>query len=361
MQPHEQAQFLRAVGIFVSDQVRLVTEPLLDRIGILEEKLKEAQAFPPLIADDVEKIIEAAILEHKNLGFLVDFEDMVSKCERMIHEAIENIPMPLPQDGSPGKDADPVDYKQINETIIETVKTLLRDEVEKIPVQQGPPGKDADPIDADALAAQMVGRVLNYLEENRHWVPELPQSVTVKNSVIDREGNLILVMTDGNSQNVGRVVGQNGRDADTDALVQTVKDAIAEIPIPKDGQDGKDGLGFDDLCAAIENERELVLTFIRGEQKKEILRRQLPFLIYRGVFKFGSPYQQGDVVTHEGSAWVAIENGVMATPGTKDSGWKLAVKHGRDGKDAIGKEGKPGKPGRDGRDLTQIGPDGSKW
>jgi len=87
---------------------------------------------------------------------------------------------------------------------------------------------------------------------------------------------------------------------------------------------------------------------------------QMPAMIYREIFKEGTEYARGDVVTWAGSAWHCNAESTRVKPGT-GSDWKLMVKEGRAGKDGtVGAEGPKGKDGRDGRDLTQMGFDGSK-
>ncbi|ORE92691.1 hypothetical protein ATO13_17259 [Stappia sp. 22II-S9-Z10] len=55
-------------------------------------------------------------------------------------------------------------------------------------------------------------------------------------------------------------------------------------------------------------------------------------LKYAGIYQRAVDYERGTVVTHSGSAWVAVRD--VATgdiPGTAD-GWQLMVKAGRDAK-----------------------------
>jgi hypothetical protein len=52
---------------------------------------------------------------------------------------------------------------------------------------------------------------------------------------------------------------------------------------------------------------------------------------YRDVFAAGEQYQRGDLVTHDGSLWIALAD-TEAQPGAGE-GWKLCTKRGRDGRD----------------------------
>ena len=136
--------------------------------------------------------------------------------------------------------------------------------------------------------------------------------------------------------------GRNGNDAagivealkDSGELVLTLQDGRlirTGIRDGEKGQDGKDGLGFEDMDACVlDDDRTIELSFRRGEEEKAFTFKW-PTMIYRGVWAEGQTYQAGDVVTWGGSAHVA-ETETAAKPDTKDCGWRLAVKRGRDGK-----------------------------
>ena len=97
------------------------------------------------------------------------------------------------------------------------------------------------------------------------------------------------------------------------------------------GKDGLDGLGFDDFEIAFDHERTVKFIWARAGVIKE-RSIKVPWQLYRGVFKDGTSYSQGDVVTFGGSAWVAKED--TTTKPEASAAWQLAVKRGRDGKDA---------------------------
>lgn len=88
----------------------------------------------------------------------------------------------------------------------------------------------------------------------------------------------------------------------------------------------------------------------------------LPIMIYREIFKDGTEYVRGDVVTYDNSAWHCQVDSTKARPGIS-SDWKLMVRKGGNGKDGRdGKDGDRGPEGPRGRDLTQVDPvNGRKW
>lgn len=138
--------------------------------------------------------------------------------------------------------------------------------------------------------------------------------------------------------------------------------AIDKMPLPKDGKDGKDGvdgkdgrdgLGFDDFVPEWDGHRTLTLRLTRGDVSKE-WQIVMPVPLDAGIFKRGESYKQGDMVSFGGSLFIA-QRDTDGVPETADSGWRLAVKRGRDGKDGKnGERGEKGAQGDRGRDLTQM-------
>jgi len=98
-----------------------------------------------------------------------------------------------------------------------------------------------------------------------------------------------------------------------------------------DGRDGLDGVGFDDMDLEV-RDTGVYLVWTKGEVIKEA---RLPVPMDMGVFKDGQTYQRGDGVTWGGQYWIASEEAAVK-PDTSKAGkpWRLAVRRGRDGKDA---------------------------
>jgi integrin beta 3 len=174
---------------------------------------------------------------------------------------------------------------------------------------------------------------------------------TLVETLIDRQGSLMLTFADGSSQRVGEVVGRDGIDGKDgvdgkdgiDGKDGVGKDGVDGAP-GRDGVDGKDGapgpagLGFDDLDVELgEDGRALRLKFVRDGQA-EVFELDVPVMIYRGVYKPDTDYVRGDAVTFGGSVFVCDEP-TQARPETSGAPWTLAVKHGRDGKDFLGPRG----------------------
>lgn len=113
----------------------------------------------------------------------------------------------------------------------------------------------------------------------------------------------------------------------------------------KDGAPGKDGFSLNDFAMTTDDDgRTIRLKFqdVGGFTLEREIKTGV--VLDRGVWRAGL-FVRGDGVTWGGSFWIA-QRDTSAKPDTPDSGWRMAVKRGRDGKD--GKDGKPGMEGKQG-------------
>lgn len=284
---------------------------------------------------------------------------------RMVTEAVAKLPP-----AEPGKDADPVEIASLVAAEVakaidalpkpadgkdaepEVIARIVADEVAKLPPAE--PGKSITVDDVMPALQEMVaalpkpadgksvsldevrGLVSEVVEGAVKALPKPRDGVGLAGAVINRDGELVLTLSDGSTKELGIVVG---RDADQGALLKFIESSIAALPKPKDG---RDGLGFDDLTMVEDGDRAMVFRFARGEVVKEF-RHALPVQLDRGVWKDGA-YLKGDGVTWGGSFWIAQED--TADKPETSKAWRLAVKRGRDGKD--GKTGPKGDTGPQG-------------
>lgn len=156
--------------------------------------------------------------------------------------------------------------------------------------------------------------------------------VGLASTFVDRAGHLIVTLSDGGTKDVGPVVGKN---VDLDDVVRLVESELAKWPRPKDGADGKDGLGFDDLEFEHDAGGRLFLKLSRGEMVKTV---RVPCITDQKVWRYGVDYLKGDAVTHNRSIFIAQRDHPTGKPEDASGDWRLAVtrgKDGRDGRDAI--------------------------
>lgn len=233
--------------------------------------------------------------------------------------------------GPPGKDAPAVTREQVIDAIL-SMPDVIGEAVEKYlaanPPAAGVNGTDGrdgvdgvDGKDGRDGADGQNGKDGTAGIEGKSGLPgengvDGRDGVGLAGAVIDRSGDLVVTMTNGEHKNLGPVLGRDGADG-RDGV-----DGLAGVP----GQAGVDGLGFDDFDL-VEGERGLVLRFSRGTIVKEF---SLPVVVDRGVWR-EQAYVKGNGVTWAGSFWIA-QRDTSDKPETSDA-WRLAVKRGRDGKD----------------------------
>jgi hypothetical protein len=248
--------------------------------------------IPAMIAEGIETAVAA--LPTPQDGKSVTVEDVTpliaSEVERRVSE------LPRPKDGEPGKDGESVDPAEVQRMVSEAVDKA----VSAIPVpKDGADGKDGhDGKDGVGLAG----------------------------AIIDRGGELVVTLTNGETRNLGPVVGKDGGP----------------------GKDGRDGFGFEDIDL-LDADEGVILRFMRAGDVKDF---RLPIIVDRGVYKEGQTYRPGDGVTWGGSYWICQEETTDKPDGGK--GFRLAVKKGRDGRDGVMKEAKPHEPVRVGARAKAV-------
>jgi hypothetical protein len=214
-------------------------------------------------------------------------------------DALEKRELLLPEKGDPGEQGPQGEAGPAGEVDMEAVGQLIEQAVERavaaLPApEKGERGDDGLPGEKGADGA-----------------PGAPgeagkDGVGLADALIDKDGALVLTLTDGRTKSLGVVMGKDG----------------------DPGKDGADGITPTFIDAEFVG-RTLRLKF-DGERSCEF---QLATPEYVGVFKEAETYEPGDMVSWAGSTWHCDEAKGMK-PGAPDSGWTLAVKKGRDGKDA---------------------------
>lgn len=193
-------------------------------------------------------------------------------------EAVSQIPTPRD-----GKDVE-----------LEEVAAIIKREVtEALSTWERP--RDGKSVSLEDVATALQGMV----EKAVAALPVAKDGVGLAGALIDRQGHLVLTLTDGTTKDLGLVLGA-------------------------------DGLGFEDL-EAVDEPTAMIFRFSRGDRVKEFAYPK-PSLadFYKGIWKDGA-YKAGETVTFGGSLWLVRRN-TSARPETNDD-FVLVVKKGRDGKD----------------------------
>jgi hypothetical protein len=118
-------------------------------------------------------------------------------------------------------------------------------------------------------------------------------------------------------------------------------------PIGPQGEKGRDGFDLREVKWSSEDGgRTIVVTMMHKGLPVERQEVKTSIMLYRGLWKNGFNADAGDVVTSDGSMWVAMA-GTREKPGTNAKDWRLSCKRGHDGKDGergpMGPKGEPGK------------------
>lgn len=265
------------------------TAPLLARIEALEARVKGLGDFDPEshMADPSARL-DAAEARAK------------AHADAAMQKALDAIPAPVEPPETP-------ELPDIAAMVSEAVEAAVK----AIPQPQD--GKDGASVTVDDVMPALEKRVEDFLAA----IP-MPKDgrdgAGIADLLLDINGHLIATMTDGRVKALGCVVGKDGKPGRDGA----------------DGKDGRDGLGFEDLTFDTDEHGRVVAKFQRGDLVKSF---RLPGIVDRGVFKSDETYLRGDAVTWAGSLWIAQEDGVKGKP-EAGSGWRLAVKKGRDARGA---------------------------
>src|SRR5690606_23460821 len=177
-----------------------------------------------------------------------------------------------------------------------------------------------DPV-KDLLSTEKVEtlislEVASYLEENPPPQGEKGETgkdgrdgLDVKDLFRADGGRLVAVMSDGTTKDLGVFVG-------------------------KDGEPGKDGADFSDAELDYDGDRGLIIR----SKGAEIVKR-LPIPMDRGYYRDGMKAEKGDILTHDGNAWLALKDTASKPCLENKDDWRIFARKGRDGRD--GKDGKP--------------------
>lgn len=201
--------------------------------------------------------------------------------EQAVQTAIQQIELPA---------AKSVDPEEVLQMVVGQVRDYLG-------------GMDLKPkeVDVDKLVLQAKEAVLESLPEPK------PQEVrSLASAVIDDDGQLVLIFSDGQEKKLGTVRGRDGLSVEH-----------FDVKVMPDGQH---------------------LEFSLKSHEGDVLFTHelfLPIPVYKQVYKAGETYTRGSVVTYGGSAWHAEKDAPVGAPGDHNSDWRLMVKKGRDFKQPV--------------------------
>jgi hypothetical protein len=290
-------EFGKSMAAIVKD----ATAPLLRRIEDQDARIKEFEARQPERGADGKD------------GTSVTIADVEPMLAEMVGRAVAAIP--APKDGADGKDAEPIDVHEVVRELIacDEIKTIL------------------DPMTAEAVAKHMAE---NPVQHGKDGAPGRdgkdgergPQGekgmdgsngrdgLDVKDLFRADGGRLVAVLSDGTTRDLGEFVGKDGRD----------------------GLNGNDGADFTDCTIDYDGERTITI-----RSGAATITKTVPIPLDRGYYREGMASEKGDIVTHDGNAWIA-QRDTKAKPCRESADWRMLARRGRDGRDGIDAKPAPG-------------------
>lgn len=207
--------------------------------------------------------------------------------------AIDALPLP-----TNGKDCD---MQQVQAWIAEAVKAIPAP-------KNGDDGRSITIEDVAPLIRAEVERVGKEL-------PIPKDGVGVAGAMIDREGCLLLTLSNGEVKSLGTVEGKDGIDG-------------------KKGDDGKDGLSFETFdMRYIDETSELEVRASCAGITKEV-RFHVGGMRGKGYWREGVTAKANEAWSYGGQLWIAVKE-TKAEPKAGTDDWFLGARKGRDGENVI--------------------------
>lgn len=234
---------------------------------------------------------------------IADAVEPLRKDNAELREKLAALEAREPLKGDPGKDSDPVDVDAIAEAAAEAAVSALF-------------GSERLDTLADLKAAEAVAKHFeaNPVRDGKDGERGLPgergekgdpgaDGVGLAGALIDRDGALVVTLTNGEQKSLGPVVG-------------------------KDGERGKDGADFTDFEIDYDGERHITIKGRGGD-----IVKRLPIPLDKGYYRDGMACEKGDIVTQDGTAWIALRDTKAKPTIENKEDWRLFARKGRDGKD----------------------------
>lgn len=314
-------------GQAMGEEIRKAVAPLKAEIADLRKQLDEVKAQAPdvrqLVADAVADIPppkngkdadEPAIVERVTQAIKADLEqwkaeaqsaievpelpDIKGMVESAVSEAVAAIPTPKDGKSITLDDAKPIIDKAV-ELICEDAEKAISEAVKAIPVPKD--GVNGTSVTVDDVRPLIEAEIDKAVKQ----IPVPKDGIGMAGAMIDRDGNLIITMTNGETKELGRVVGKDGL-------------SLESFEMTYDAED-----------------HEVVLKAVAAGRIQEV-RYPAGGIQGKGYWRDGNKAKAGEAWTSDGSLWIARKD-TSTKPSTSNDAWFLAARAGRNGEMVIKK------------------------
>ena len=268
-------QFGKAMG----EAIRNAVEPLKAEIADLRKRLEDERSnrvdVKQVVADELAKLPPAKDGKDADEGLI----------EERVTESIKS---------------ELAEWKSQVESDIELpdIESMVGAAVAKA-MDEIPAPKDGESVTVDDIRPLIEATVDSAVKQ----IPRPKDGVGMAGSMIDRDGNLIITMTSGETKNLGPVVG-------------------------------RDGLSLESFEMTYDADTHEVVLRATSVGKSQEIRYPAGGIRGKGYWRDGTKASPGDAWTHDGSLWIATK-ATSETPSSRSATWVLAARKGRDGESVV--------------------------
>lgn len=137
-------------------------------------------------------------------------------------------------------------------------------------------------------------------------------------ALIDRDGNLVVTLANGEAKNLGQVIGKDG----------------------EPGKDGMDGIGFESLEVSFDGEN--IVHEYKSATRTVTQKFPIQVMKHIGFWREGMEAKSGNTATDNGSLWLCLKD-TNERPSYTAESWTLAARAGRNGQDKTEARSEPVK------------------
>ncbi|MFA7523409.1 MAG: hypothetical protein WCY71_10850 [Halothiobacillaceae bacterium] len=273
-------------------QAEAARDTLLKAVG----ELRQPEDGKSVTLDDVRPVLGAAIEESK--AALDAATKQAQEAAQKAMDAAANLRQPEDGKSFTLEDAKPIIDKAV-ELICEDAEKAISEAVKAIPVPKD--GVNGTSVTVDDVRPLIEAEIDKAVKQ----IPVPKDGIGMAGAMIDRDGNLIITMTNGETKELGRVVGKDGL-------------SLESFEMTYDAED-----------------HEVVLKAVAAGRIQEV-RYPAGGIQGKGYWRDGNKAKAGEAWTSDGSLWIARKD-TSTKPSTSNDAWFLAARAGRNGETVIKK------------------------